>query len=174
MKKFALMLMVSIFFVCLSAVWSESLMVGLSTEELTRNADIVVVGEVRDLYSYWSEDGKRILTRAKVTVNEYAKGKYHAEVDVEYEGGEVGGIGYRVSDVAPLTTGESVLLFLKVKQIERNFNVFSIVGNAQGKYGVKDGIASKTGFTVVKGTENVIDNNIPVEYLLNKIRTIQK
>lgn len=37
--------------------------------------------------SFWSEDGKRILTRARVIVDEVVRGNRHTEVSVEYEGG---------------------------------------------------------------------------------------
>ena len=51
--------------------------------------------------------------------------------------------------------------------------MYSIVGNAQGKYTVdKEGIARKSGFSVISG-EDMIDNNIPVEKLIEKIRGIK-
>lgn len=153
---------------------SWSLMVGLSTEELTRDSEIVVVGEVRDASSYWSEDGTTIFTKAKVMVDQVVKGIHHTEVDIEYKGGEVGEIGLKVSDAPSLEKGEKVILFLEAKKVEKGIKVFNIVGNAQGKYTIMgNGIAIKKGFSVVKDTEDVIDNHIPVEDLLDKIRRVK-
>lgn len=153
-------------------VWS--LMVGLSTEELTRDSETVIVGEVRDVISYWSEDGTTIFTMANVVVDQAVKGIHHTEVDIEYKGGEVGGIGLRVSDAPSLKKGEKVILFLKTKKIEKGKKVFNIVGNGQGKYTIiEEGIAIKEGFSVIKDTKEVIDNYIPVEDIINKIRSVK-
>ncbi len=154
---------------------SQAVMFGLSTEDLTTTSDIVIVGEVKDIVSFWNEDSTKIISKAKVIVDEVVRGNHFTEVFVEYEGGEVGGIGMRISDVTPLTIGEQVVLFLKVKKIENGVKIFKIVGDAQGKYTIReDGIAIKKGFSVLKGTESIIDNNIPVKDLLNKIRRIGK
>jgi len=171
-KIVLLTLLSSVIFLFVGESWS--LMVALSTKELTRDSEIVVVGEVRDVSSYWGEDGTTIFTKAKVMVDQVVKGIYHTEVDIEYEGGEVGGIGLKVSDGPSLEKGERVILFLKTKKVEKGVRVFSILGNAQGKYTIReDGIAIKGGFSVVRDTEDVIDNYIPAEDLLNKIRSVK-
>jgi len=172
-QKIVLISLISIL-ILLFAEGSRSLMIELSTEELTRDSEIVVVGEVGDVMSFWSEDGTTIFTKAKVMVDQVVKGIHHTEVDIEYKGGEVGEIGLRVSDAPSLEKGEKVILFLKTKKIEKGVKVFNIVGNAQGKYTVReDGIAIKGGFSVVRDTEDVIDDYIPVEDLLNKIRSVK-
>jgi len=153
---------------------SRSLMVVLSTEGLTKESESVVVGVVRDVSSYWSADGTTIFTKANVMVDQVVKGTHHAEVDIEYQGGEVGGIGLKVSDAPSLEKGEKVILFLKAKKVDKNIKVFNIVGNAQGKYTVmEDRTAIKGGFSVVRDPESLIDNYIPVEDLLNKIRRVK-
>jgi hypothetical protein len=95
-------------------------------------------------------------------------------ITVEYEGGEIGEIGLRVSDVSPLKTGEDVILFLNKSTEGRKMgDVHNIVGRAQGKYTIsKDGIAGKSGFSVISG-ESTIDNNIPVDELIDKIRRVK-
>ncbi len=94
-------------------------------------------------------------------------------ITVEYEGGEVGEMGLRVSDVAPLKTGEEVILFLKSGKSKIEGNVYNIVANAQGKYTIgEDGIARKYGFSVISGQDK-IDYSIPADELINKIKEVK-
>jgi hypothetical protein len=148
-------------------------MEGLSTEELTRSSEIVIEGTVNDVAAEWSKDGKTIISRSTVIPTNVIKGKIAQEITVELDGGEIGDIGFHVSDVEPLRKGEKVILFLKTGESRRGGNAFKIVGNAQGKYSIgKDGIARKRGFSVITGEEK-IDNNIPVEELVDKIRRVK-
>lgn len=159
-------------------------MVGLSTEELTRSSDSVITGEVTDTESFWSEDGKTILTNATVTVKNIIKGlSPQNTIIVEHEGGEIGEIGLKISDIAPLVKGEKVLLFLKSGD-SRKFRdsrkpkasrekVHTLVGEAQGKYVIDTkGVAAKSGFSSTAGA-GLIDNNLPLEDLIKIIKAIK-
>lgn len=163
---------------------ADTFMIGLSTEELTRSSDSVISGTVRDTESFWSEDGKTILTNATVTVENLIKGSSPQNtIIVEHEGGEVGGVGLKVSDIAPLVKGEKVLLFLKSGP-SRKFRdsrtsntgrekVHTLVGEAQGKYVIDSkGLAVKGGFSSAAGAE-VIDNNLSLEELIRIIKGIK-
>lgn len=160
--------------ICFLSSQSLAVMRGLSTEELTRNSEAVVTGEVEDVESYWSEDGKTIFTSASILVSENIRGRVlQRRITIEYEGGEIGDIGLKVSDVVPLKKGEKVLLFLKSGKGKRDGIVYNIVGKAQGKYTIgNDRIARKRGFSLISG-EDVIDNNIPVDELIKKIREVR-
>lgn len=167
-------------FLCFAAIFSlsfraESIMMGLSTEQLANSSDVVIRGVVWEVRSQWSEDGKTIVTRATVLVNDMIKGELVGETTVvEYEGGEVDGVGLKVSDVSPLRRGEDVVLFLSPERQKKNALIRRIVGKAQGQYRIgEDGIARKKGFTVAD-RKDVIDNNIPVEKLIGKIRAVHK
>jgi len=151
-----------------------ALMIGLSIEDLTRASQTVIIGEVEDVKSQWNEDGSSIVTRATVLVSEAVKGKVRdSRVTVEYKGGEVGDVGMRVSDTPSLRKGENVILFLKPDKETRAGLIRSIVGRAQGMYSIgNDGIARKTGFTVVRG-KDVIDNSLPVNELVDRIRAVK-
>jgi hypothetical protein len=149
-------------------------MKGLSTEELTKESEMVVIGEVKDVQSHWSNDGTTIFSSAAVVVYEIIKGRANHDIVVEYEGGEVGEIGLKVSDVEPLKKGEKVLLFLKTGKSKKDGNIYNIIGKSQGKYTIgEDGIARRGGFTTVSG-EEVVDNNIPTEKLIDKIRKVEQ
>ena len=146
-------------------------MVGLSTEELVRASEIVIEGDVEEVASQWSVDGKIIFTSATVVVRRVIRGNtVQQKVVVEYEGGEVGRVGLKVSDVVEMKKGEKVILFLKKGKSNKDGVVFHAVGKAQGKYTVgDDGIARKKGFSLGRG-EEVIDNNLPVDVLIDKIK----
>ncbi len=149
-------------------------MTGLSTEELTRSSEAVVVGGVEDVESHWNQDGTSIFTTASVVVEEVVRGSVIQQmVTVEYEGGEIGEIGLKVSDVAPLERGEKVLLFLKSGKSKIDGSVYHIVGKAQGKYLIgEDGIARKRGFAL-GNRKDVVESETPLGRLIEKIRNVQ-
>ena len=154
---------------------SSAIMIGMGTEELTRESEVIIRGEVAEVKAQWSEDGKTIITRANIVITNIIKGETISNmITVEYEGGEIGEIGLRVSDVSPLNTGEDVILFLNKSAESRIIgDVHNIVGKAQGKYTIsKDGIAEKSGFSVIGG-ESIIDNNISANELIDKINRVK-
>lgn len=182
-RRFEEVAMKRIFFISLSifivmpflSSRSSAIMIGMGTEELTRESGIVIRGKVAKVEALWSEDGKTIITRATIIITNILKGEAISNmVTVEHEGGEIGEIGLRVSDVSPLNAGEDVILFLNKSAKSKIIgDVHEIVGKAQGKYIISnDGIARKGGFSVIKG-ESAIDNNISVDELIDKIRKVR-
>ena len=153
---------------------ATAVMKGLSTEELTRTSELTMTGEVESVESQWSKDGTTIFTNVSVLIDEVVRGKIlQRRITVEYEGGEIGDIGLKVSDVVPMERGEKVLLFLKSGKSKKEGIVYNIIGKGQGKYSIgNDGIARKRGFTLVNG-EEAADNNIPVDVLIEKIRRVK-
>jgi hypothetical protein len=148
----------------------EAMMMGLSTAKLTRDSELVVMGKVLDVRSHWADNGRKIRSTAHVQVKKFLKGSTPVVqvMEVVYDGGEVGDIGMKVSDVSPLRKGEEVILFLKKGRghTERGYH---IVGKGQGTYRVENGIARKGGFSIARGHEQ-IDNDIPVPDLIDKIK----
>ncbi len=153
---------------------SSAVMVGMSTEELTRASEVVIKGEAESVIARWSEERQIIFTTATIINIDVIKGKIVPhKIIVEYEGGEVGYLGHGVSDMAQISKGEKLILFLETGKSRQDGNVFNIVGKAQGKYTIdNNGIARKGGFSVISG-EEIIDNNIPVDILINKIRNVK-
>lgn len=158
---------------------SSALMIALSTEELTRGSETVVMGEVEEVESQWSEDKEIIFTRATVLVNSVIRGIcLRKRITVEYIGGKVGDMGLGVSDSPRLKEGEEVILFLasgRSKKGKKHGFVYNIFGAAQGKYTIgHDGFARKGGFSILKSkdAERSINNNIPVDELIDKIKNI--
>jgi hypothetical protein len=149
-------------------------MAGLSTEELARASDIVVVGEIESVDPMWNSAGTAIVTRVSLVIEEVVRGKASQQhIAIEYEGGEIGDVGMKVSDSASLTKGEKVLLFLKPDKNRKDVRVHRIVGKGQGRYTIgEDGIARKRGFALLYGGE-AVDNGISVDRLIEKIRSVK-
>jgi len=98
---------------------------------LTAHATEVVHGRIVSSVPGWTGDHRRIVTRVEVEVLETWKGTVAGKLTVVQPGGEVDGIGQRVSGVAELGPGEEVVLFL-----ERTGPNHRVVGLAQGVYRV--------------------------------------
>ncbi|MCF6149141.1 MAG: hypothetical protein E3K37_10835 [Candidatus Kuenenia sp.] len=176
-KTFFTTVILAVLSICTFITNAQAIVTGLSTEELTKSSHAVITGTVEDVQSYWSNDRKTIFTSATIKLTEIIRGNIiQNTITVEYEGGEVEGIGLKISDMATLNKGEKILLFLKTaksKRTEQKENVFRIVGRAQGKYFIdKNGIAKKSGFTTINRKE-VIDNNIPIETLIDRIKGVK-
>lgn len=176
MRKKILFICFSIFLMILySLSLSFALMKGLSTERLTKKSEMIIRGEVEHVQSQWSKDRKTIFTSATIVIHTVVKGKVikNKKIIVEYRGGEVEDMGMKISDTVLLKKGEKVLLFLKSGISYQDGTVFNVVGKAQGKYTIdNNGIARKSGFSVA-ADRAVIDNNIPIDELINKIKRVK-
>jgi len=157
-----------------TAVSSFAAMVGMTTDELTKSSDTIITGRVEDVTSRWSSDGKKIITSVSVIPDKVIRGNAVGQkVVLEYDGGEVGDIGMKVSDTPAFKKGENVLLFLKEGKSRVDGAVHNVVGKAQGAYKVDTkGIAKKSGFSAM-GRQGVIDNDIPVDVLIEKIKGVR-
>jgi hypothetical protein len=152
---------------------SAAIMIPLTTENLTGESALIILGDVKQIKSEWGEDKKSIFTFATVAVRETIKGKVaNKTLNIMYEGGEIDGIGMRVSDVAIPEVGENVLLFLKPAKTRQFETIYKNVGKAQGQYKIdKNGIARKVGYHV-EGSAKDVDNNLPIDVLIEKIKRI--
>lgn len=153
---------------------SWGVMEGLSTEDLARGSDLVVLGDVESVTAKWSDDGKTIFTTANVMVTEVVKGpSVSQKIEVEYPGGEIGDIGLKVSDEPGMEKGEKVILFLKHGIRFSETSKYNLVGKGQGKYSIgPDGVARKKGFSVVGDTKQ-IDAEVPLNTLIEKIKRVK-
>jgi hypothetical protein len=103
----------------------------MDTPALTAAATDVVDGNVVSSTAVWTGDHRRIVTHVVVEVRDAWKGTASGRITVVQPGGELDGIGQHVSGVAPLATGDRVVLFL-----ERTGTMHRVVGLAQGVYRV--------------------------------------
>jgi hypothetical protein len=110
-------------------------------DALTARADIVAVGKVVSLRSEWSDDRRRIVTRATVAVDEYLKGELSLRsLVITVPGGEVDGVGELYSHSARFKNDEHVVVF-----VERDARgALRMTGGEQGKLSItKDELTHK-------------------------------
>ena len=114
-----------------------SLVRSFSLQDLYREADLVVVGEVSCSSSFWNEAHDTIYTEHTIALERAAKGKPGDQVIVRLMGGTVDGKTLRVAGNAQVEKGERVLLVLRKAG---GFHV--VIGMSQGKWSVRqlDGV----------------------------------
>jgi len=141
----------------------SAMMIELGLEDIAKESDYVVQGEVVDTKSEWNENKTRIYTYSTVAVKENISGSAPKTVFVKQKGGTVGNITLSVSDSLLLHKGDEVVVFLKpekkrqasvaargsVAQGAREGEIAQIVGERQGKYEIKKGAAAGKGAVTV-------------------------
>jgi len=111
----------------------------ITTDALTRQADLIVVGKVSGLKAGWSSDRSRILTTVTVAVDQTLKGKAGSgSVTIVVPGGEVDGVGELYNHTARFTKDEAVVVFA-AKDKKGDFRV---TGGSEGKVAIRRNEAS--------------------------------
>lgn len=101
-----------------------------TTDDLTARSEIVAVGKVTSLRSEWSDDRRRIVTRATVAVDEYLKGEQpQRSLVITIPGGEIDGVGELYSHTARFKKDEQVVVFAAADNQGR----LKVVGGDEGK-----------------------------------------
>jgi hypothetical protein len=115
-----------------SATAVASVVKALSLEELTRKADVIVVGVGADAQARRNDDGRLIVTDVSVDVQQVLKGGAKAgdDVIVTLLGGSLDGLGLRVPGEASIPLGKPALLFLY--RSGKEGRDLRVVGMAQG------------------------------------------
>jgi hypothetical protein len=87
----------------------------VSSAERARGAEQVVVGRVSSVTSVWrdNEFGDRLIVSVlRVAVDETLKGDAQSSVEVEIEGGTIGSLTLRVSDLETFVPGDRGVFYL--------------------------------------------------------------
>jgi hypothetical protein len=90
--------------------------VALPLADRARGAERVVVGRVAAVDPQWrvNEFGDRLIVSvARVAVEQTLKGQSQSTVDVEIEGGTIGDLTLRVSDLSPVAPGDRAVFYLE-------------------------------------------------------------
>ena len=103
-------------------------------EELVNQADLIVVGRVDNLNSYWNPEHSHIFTNVGVSVERVVKGTPGGDVVVRAPGGTAEGITEWLSEAPSFAVGERALLFLK----SEDQGVHSLASLRWGKQMVED------------------------------------
>lgn len=171
-RRFFFMVFVTGVLFCTSA---PALMLPLSTSTLVDFSSCIVEGQVTGLSSRWTADGSSIVTEVTVEVTDALLGETN-RVTFLYEGGVVGDIGQRVSDMPAVATNQQVLVFLREmtgREKARDASSktapgkrYMLSGSAQGFCRIEKGRAIKGGFTVLETpatrAATVAGNGLPV------------
>lgn len=110
------------------------MVIPLSIEQLSRDADVIVVGRVIAVTA--ERRGALIYSMAKIAVDQAVKGDTGPEIVVESLGGRIGDEVLAVSETATYEAGECAVVFLKKSG---RHNVYTTLGAHQGKLLVRDG-----------------------------------
>jgi hypothetical protein len=158
----------------LAAPPAAAAVVGIATEDPATQADLVIVGRVERTRCEWTAARDLIVTRALVRVEEVVRGAHaRRRVIVETDGGEIGEVGFHVTDSAKLRDGQRVVLFLTESRAAGERQVRRVHAEAQGAYEVgEDGIARKGGFHAVAHRDRV-DYEVPLADLLARVRSVR-
>jgi hypothetical protein len=92
------------------------LMLEKSVDELTTEADTIVVGSVAHQQSAWSEGGGEIHTDVTLLVERIVAGAADRELTFRIAGGQVGDIRMSTSDDPSFELGDRVVVFLDSSQ----------------------------------------------------------
>jgi len=169
-KKFVRASFVLLLFILFAATPVVSaLMVKISMEDLTKEADVIVIGDIKEVESRWSLGRTTINTYVTLSVENYIKGGEGQEtLTIITQGGSKWGFTVWVEDAPDFTKNEKVLVFLK--KAGREFNVAGLV---QGKYiieneEVRDISGEKTS---VKDFLRRVEDAIPPHDTVTPVRT---
>ena len=144
LKSFWITLLSVILLILIMPGNAYALMVKLSLEELTLEADSIVTGTVIETESQWDTSGGNIYTTVKIAVTDSFKGNDEPDyISIIIPGGHVDGITQIVSDTPHFEPGQEALLFLN-KLPWYNLNLggtvprfFEMCGSFQGKLKIK-------------------------------------
>ena len=113
-------------------------MLKMSVEDLSRQADTIVVGTVTQQQSAWDAQHTAIHTDVTVAVERVLAGTPGDTVTLRVAGGIVEGIGMSTSNDAVFQDGERVIVFLDTTAFPGR-----VVGMQQGKFTVKDNLVTR-------------------------------
>jgi len=128
------------------------------TDELSRRADVVVVGKVNSVVSEWNRSRTRIVTRVTLAVDQYVKGSSAGgSMTLVVPGGEVEGVGEWYSHTPQFKENEDVLVFAQ----KDSHGTLSVTAGSRGKISLQ--MDEHTG-------RRVLPNGLPLERLMHQIR----
>ena len=100
------------FLAAASPAWAAQPLAAPSIEQLARQADIVVIGQVISATGEWAAGRATIQTRVALTVTESLKGTAASPLTFTHLGGRVGDEASAVGGGPEFVPGERVLVFL--------------------------------------------------------------
>jgi hypothetical protein len=134
MKRHGLWLMAALLFCGAAGLAKATVVLQLELEDLAQLAPVVVLGEVNQVASERSPDGKTLHTRVLVTPSEIWKGKeIQGTISVKFIGGRDDSVVAHLPGAPRFNVGERVLLFLEPREDKDGYLP---LGFYQGKFSV--------------------------------------
>jgi hypothetical protein len=109
----------------------------LNLDGLVKQSNRIIIGKVRNSRTYWSSNGKLILTSYTIDVQETLKGRATTTVELTTIGGKIGDLTLHVAGMPVFEKDENAVVFL-----ENTGTYSTVVGLAQGKFAVSNGEVS--------------------------------
>ncbi len=155
-----------------------TLVVPLDLAGLVEHSDRICVGKIESQVSRWTSNRDAIYTDFTLRIAQVMKGSGAAgeTVIVRREGGEVGGMGMRVTGAANFTVGEEVVVFLEQRGGPRG--ALYTVGMAQGKMRIDTVDGKKVAIRDLSGVAFVTPPTVeeprtrPLDELVAKVRAL--
>lgn len=142
--KYPLILAATLLLSILPAGEARALMVELSLEELSSEADAIIIGRVESTASHWNTEQTSIYTTVTVVIENKLKGlPTQDKVTIVVPGGEIDGITQLVSDTPAFEPGEEAIIFIEqlpLQKHQRNkyqLKQYGVFGNFQGKLEIR-------------------------------------
>jgi len=121
------------------------------TQDLSRKAEVIAHGKVRETRAAWEGKRERIVTYVTLNVSEYLKGNAGGTLTFVTPGGEVGGEGEWYSHSSRFKNDDEVVLFVEKDKKGR----FTISGGERGRFAVEHD--KTTGAAFVHGSRRLED-----------------
>jgi hypothetical protein len=154
MEKRVVLVLVLLFlcFTILASLVFATSLAPVEIQEITREADSIVIGTVEEVSSAWDEEGKLIYTEVEVDVETQLKGNDEDTLHVKSLGGEVGGVTLIVPGSPVFEEAQEVMLFVEEVENEQEQKgvqeeTFEVVGLSEGKFDV---VTDEEGNTMVE------------------------
>lgn len=159
-------LLLFILFTATPMVWA--LMSKISVEDLTGEADVIIIGNIKEVDSRWNLWRTEVHTYSTVSVEKYIKGTGSETLTIITEGGTAGDLSVWVEDTPVFTKNEKVLVFLK-----KDGHDYSVAGWVQGKYIVEnEEVLDRSGEKVsLKDFLHRVEDSMPPQDAVTPVRT---
>src|SRR5215510_16399716 len=112
MAKTRILLLLA-FALSLSTITHATTVERLNLDGLVKKSNRIVIGRVRNSRTYWSSNGKLILTNYTIDVQETIKGPAAPTVELTTIGGTIGDITLHVAGMPVFGTDENAVVFVE-------------------------------------------------------------
>jgi len=109
----------------------------LTLDDMVKKANKIVIGKASNSRTYWSNNGKLILTNYTITVDETVKGLPAKTLELTAIGGQIGNLTLHVAGMPAFETGKNAVVF-----VEATGAFSTVVGLGQGKFTITNGEVS--------------------------------